>query len=127
MLIVADTHLSLYREPRVVSTTLRKEDRLFFCGLDCRNPTQVRNGLVSDICKGTLGKAEETVETVTILQHSTKRTTKAYKCRKQVTKLNEVCGAFSHSKILGPPDVLQAVPFSALKCQEAIKRGIFLT
>jgi len=116
-------------EIRAAPTELPQEDRLLFDGLDCRNPTMIRNGLVSDICEGekTLDKIDETVESVTILQHSTKRTTKAYKCKKRVTRLTEVCGAFSHSKILGPPDILQAVPFSAIDCQQTIQRGIFHT
>ena len=116
-------------EASATSTEIQKEDRLYFDGLDCRNPSMVRNGLVSDICKGdtTLGKVDEPVETVTIVQHSTKRITKAYKCKKRVTRLTEVCGAFSHSKILGPPDILQAVPFSAIDCQQTIQRGIFHT
>ena len=70
-------------EASAASIEIQKEDRLYFDGLDCRNPSMVRNGLVSDICKGdtTLGKVDDPVETVTIVQHSTKRTTKAYKCK----------------------------------------------
>ena len=95
-------------EASAAPTEIQKEDRLYFDGLDCRNPSMVRNGLVSDICKGDkiLGKVDDPVETVTIIQHSTKRTTKAYKCKKRVTRLTDVCGAFSHSKILCPPDIL---------------------
>ena len=51
---------------RAAPTEIQKEDRLYFDGLDCRNPSMVRNGLVSDICKGdkTLGKMDDPVETV---------------------------------------------------------------
>jgi hypothetical protein len=106
----------------------RRENKLLFDGLDCRSPTSVRNGLVTDICKGqkALGPVGHT-ETVVILQHATKRTAKAYRCQKKISRLQEVCGAFSHSKILGPPDILEPVPFSALDCQQTIKRGLYRT
>jgi hypothetical protein len=71
------------REPEEAKTNetltkTRQEKKLYFNGLDCRSPTSVRNGLVTDICKEP--DAPEllgTTETVVILQQATKRTAKA--------------------------------------------------
>ena len=121
------------REPEEAKTNetltkTRQEKKLYFNGLDCRSPTSVRNGLVTDICKEPdVTELLGTTETVVILQQATKRTAKAYRCRKKISRLLEVCGAFSHSKILGPPDILNPIPFSALDCQQTIKQGIYRT
>jgi hypothetical protein len=125
---VNETRSSRDTNTNIPSNPPKREEKLLFDGLDCRSPTSVRNGLVADICKGE--KAMDPVgqaEPVVILQHDTKRVAKAYRCRKRVSRLQEVCGAFSHSKILGPPDILEPVPFSALDCQQTIKRGLYRT
>ena len=114
---------------RSVPDVVRKHDKLAINGLDCRNPIKVRNGLVRNICqkKEAALPAPEPIEAVTILQRSTSRTTKAYRCTKLISKVITSCGSFIPTKIYGPPDILQAVPLSAMECQRSIKRRTFQT
>ena len=114
---------------RSVPDVDREHDRLAINGLDCRNPIKVRNGLVRNICqkKEAALPALEPIEAVTILQRSTSRTTKAYRCTKFISKVITSCGSFIPTKIYGPPDILQAVPLPAMECQRSIKRRAFQT
>jgi hypothetical protein len=90
--------------------------------LDCRTPTRVRSGLLTDVCGRAPKSDEGKEEDVVILQYSETRVLKAYRCKKKVSRINEICGAFSHSKILEPPDILKSVPFDSTVCQETLKR-----
>ena len=108
---------------------ITKDNRLLINGLDCRNPTRIRNGLVRNLCHidNQGPPAPEVVEAVTILQKSTNRITKAYRCKKYMSKLTTSCGSFIPDKMYGPPDILQEVPISSMDCQRAIKRRTFQT
>ena len=112
-----------------VPDVIMKKDRLAINGLDCRNPIKVRNGLVRNICQKeeAVSPAPEPIEAVTILQKSTSRITKAYRCTKHISKVITSCGSFIPTKIYGPPDILQAVPLSSMECQRSIKRRAFQT
>ena len=94
--------------------------------LDCRSPRSITSGLVSEICTTPKDTTEEDEEPVLLLQYSTKRTITGYKCTKMESRLTEVCGAFSHSKILSPPDILQPTLISPEECQTMVTRGIYL-
>lgn len=87
--------------------------------LDCRNPTAVRNGLVASVCNQSMLWQEEAAEQpMLILQYSTKHVVKAVRCEKLVSRLTEVCGSFSHTKLLFPPDIMQPEEFSPAECAQ---------
>ena len=102
-----------------------KPQSYFITGLDCRTPQSVKHGLLSDVCgTGNRDTAGDTAvpETVSILQYSTKHVVSGVKCTKRVSAINEICGSFSHSKILEPPDILASVHFPSTVCRDTVKR-----
>ena len=102
-----------------------KPKSYFITGLDCHTPQSVKHGLLSDVCgtgNGDTAGGTAVPETVSILQYSTKHEVSGVRCTKRVSAINEICGSFSHSKILEPPDILAAVPFPSTVCTDTVKR-----
>ena len=117
---------SVYAIPAVLNSGTT-QDRFTLNALDCLSPTQVRNGLMSSICNTTQAQPKTAkAQTVLILQYDTQRVITGYRCEKYVSRYEGVCGAFSHSKILSPPDVRTAVPFLAQDCATAIARSSYV-
>ena len=85
--------------------------------LDCRNPGRIRNGLVNWMCSN-YRTAEKKRESAVVLQYSTKRTVKGYKCTRVQSTFREICGAFSHSKLYEPPSILQPALISEEECSK---------
>ena len=94
-------------------------------GLDCRYPRSVKNGLLKHICQRDPEEPEEEMKGIILLQYSNLQNTRAVRCRRRETRLNAVCGAFSHTKILEPPDVLISAMITVEECQRAVHQGIF--
>ena len=97
-------------------------DTHFMNGLDCRSPHSIQNGLLSDVCGNYTDIELGPLEDVAILQYSTKHIVPAFRCEKKVSKLNMVCGSFSHSKIMSPPSILSPAPFTSTDCSATVKR-----
>ena len=103
------------------------QERFTMNALDCLSPTEVRNGLMDSVCNTTRSMlATSKPQTVLVLQYNTQRVIQGYKCEKFVSRYDAICGAFSHTKVLSPPDVRIAVPFLAHDCAIAIKRQSYI-
>ena len=112
--------------PAVLNSSTDQE-RYTMQALDCLTPTEVRNGLLSSVCNTTGSQATPSKpQTVLVLQYSTQRVIHGYKCEKFVSRYDAICGAFSHTKVLSPPDVRTPVPFPAQDCATAIKRQSYV-
>lgn len=108
--------------------TLPLTDRGLFSidALDCRNPRQIRTGLLSNICE-TNAVAEPTEkEDVLILQYADKKTINGYRCQKSASRVREICGSFSHSKIFEPMDILDPMPITAEECEGMVHRWTYV-
>ena len=53
---------------------------------------------------------------MTVIQFNPIRKFKGIKCEKRVSAITAVCGAFSHSKLVAPPDVLMPVIVTQKEC-----------
>ena len=62
-----------------------------------------------------------------VLQYNPTRKFKAIKCEKRVSTLTAVCGAFSHSKLVEPPDVLKPVKIPKQDCIDAASTKLITT
>ena len=112
--------------PAVLNSSTDQE-RFTMSALDCLSPTEVRNGLMSSVCNTTRSQSTTSKpQTVLVLQYNTQRVIQGYKCEKFVSRYEAICGAFSHTKVLSPPDVRAAVPFLAQDCATAIKRQSYI-
>jgi hypothetical protein len=58
-----------------------------------------------------------TAGTYTVVQRNPNRKFKAVKCEKKISTITAVCGAFSHSKLITPPDILLPVQVSMRECR----------
>ena len=105
----------------------RGQDELSMSALDCRHPSSVQSGLLQTICK-TPEQHEEakTSESVLLLQRATTRVLPAVRCEKRITRLMQVCGSFSHSKIMEPLDVQVPTAISPEECERAVKRLVYV-
>ena len=118
--------LGWYQVSEGVRTTPNDVNKRLMSALDCRHPRSVTNGLTAQVCESKQAQVEEKEQSVMILYSSTKHAVSATRCEKRVTRLTEVCGSFSHSKILGPPDILQEEVFDPAVCQSSIERLVYL-
>ncbi len=57
----------------------------------------------------------------TLVQQTTTRKFRGVKCAKKISTITAICGAFSHSKLVTPPDVLMPVSMTAKECMEIIQ------
>ena len=87
--------------------------------LDCRRPTKIQTGLVSDVCGNLtkLGDEDKVMENTLILQKSKVQVLKAVRCKKQYNRYLMYCGAYSHMKLVESPSVHEPVPFTVDNCQ----------
>ena len=109
-----------------VRTTPDDLDKKEIDALDCRHPQKVQTGLLSQVCTGKdQGEIESTEQNVLILYSSTRHSVPAVRCEKRVSRLAMVCGSFSHSKILSPPDILQAQIFKPEDCRDIVGRRLY--
>lgn len=63
----------------------------------------------------------------TIIQHSPIRKFKGTKCEKKVSTITAVCGAFSHSKLVTPMDILTPVMINEKDCLEMYRSQMVTT
>ena len=104
-------------------STTTSQKRLSVDAIDCRHPKAIRTGLISSICSPHTEQDVQPAQPVLLLQYSTKRVVKAYRCEKRETRVREVCGFSSHSKLFSPPDILAPVPYGQNQCQQTVIRG----
>ena len=93
--------------------------------LDCRFPKSVKTGLLSQICRNNKEEQKEDVRDVLLLQYSLSHVAKAVRCCQRESRLNAIWGAFSHTKVLEPPDILIPAMFSVEDCNRAVHQGIY--
>lgn len=62
-----------------------------------------------------------------VLQLNPVRKFKAIRCEKKISSLTAVCGAFSHSKLVEPPDVLKPVPVPKQDCIDVSQTKLVTT
>lgn len=93
--------------------------------LDCRHPIAIKSGLVSEVCANATSQATGKEEEVFILQYSTESITKGYRCTRRVSSVYEICGAFSHTKVLMPPSILEPETITSQECQLIKERGTY--
>ena len=86
--------------------------------MDYRQPTKIQSGLVDDICgKPTNTTSERITQDVIVLQSSGTRVITATRCKKQAHRILMYCGAYSHMKLIEPPDVHRDEEFTKEACK----------
>jgi hypothetical protein len=63
----------------------------------------------------------------TVVQFNPIRKVKGMKCEKRISTITAVCGAFSHSKLVAPPDILSPVMVTEQECKEVIRTQLLTT
>jgi hypothetical protein len=63
---------------------------------------------------------------VTVIQKNPSRKFKGIRCAKKISTITAICGAFSHNKLVAPPDVLMPVPVLQKDCALA-SQSLFWT
>ena len=104
----------------------QNSEELTISGLDCTEPVSVQSGLLKQLCQATSEQDERSPQEVIILQRSNVRILHAIKCERKVSRLTEVCGSFSHSKISEPLDILVDKPIDPEDCQRTSARLVFI-
>ena len=94
--------------------------------LDCRYPDKISNGLYKSICQEEEDK-EGLTEEVVVLQQSDQQVLPAFKCTKVESRFKEVCGAFSHTKLYNPPQILQQVIITPTVCDQMAQYHSYVT
>ena len=107
-------------------STTDKQKTLYIPGIDCRHPRSIRTGLISSICSHQAEPDVPPAMTTLLLQYSTKRIIRAYRCEKRETTIREVCGFSSHSKLFSPPDILAPVEFGPAACKQTVLGGSYV-
>ena len=111
---------------RGVRTTPQNLERRPMTALDCRSPQSVQTGLVSQVCDSESQAEVETDEQeVLILYSSSKHAVHAVRCEKYLSRIYMVCGSFSHSKILSPPDIMEPETFDPAICKSTMERRVY--
>jgi hypothetical protein len=64
---------------------------------------------------------------MTVIQFNPARRFKGVKCEKRISTITAVCGAFSHSKLVAPPDVLMPVNMPQRECAMAAQSSFLTT
>ena len=93
--------------------------------LDCRHPTQIRNGLLVSLCNSTKFDKEGTDVPTLILKHDSKHVVNAVRCEKVISRMTLICGAFSHTKLVSPMDILEPIPFKQEDCYSTIMHRMY--
>ena len=93
--------------------------------LDCRFPKSIKSGLLEQICNRDQEVQQAEAKEVLLLQYSKRQVVKAVRCQRRETRLNAICGAFSHNKLLEPPDILIPAMFTVQDCATAVHTGLY--
>ena len=64
---------------------------------------------------------------MTVVQYNVQRKFKGIRCAQRVLSITAVCGAFSHTKLVAPPDVLQPQMVPQRECAEMSQSFILTT
>jgi len=111
---------------RSVRTTPQNLERRPMTALDCRTPQAVQTGLVSQVCdSGSQAEVETEEQEVLILYSSNKHAVRAVRCEKYLSRIYMICGSFSHTKLLSPPDILSPIPFDPAVCKSTMERRVY--
>ena len=110
-------HCKMYTDSKIVEA---------INSLDCRVPDRVSNGLYQNVCRE--GQPKKVLkEQVVVLQRSDQQILHAFKCIKIESRFNEVCGAFSHTKLYSPPQILQPVTMKPSTCEQMARYHSYVT
>ena len=94
--------------------------------LDCRTPVSVSYGMVADVCVNATDEVASRTEEVYVMQRALQLTVKGHRCTRRVTSVYEVCGAFSHSKIMQPPSILEPEMLGMDECAKMRDHGVYV-
>ena len=90
--------------------------------LDCRYGHQVKHNDIRSVCEPPLGNTKPNISYTSILQQVDHQEKEAYVCEKRTSKLQEVCGVFSYSK-LASFSIGDVEPVNPVDCIEAVHQG----
>lgn len=93
--------------------------------LDCRKPVSIKHGMIADICQNATMNSTGKMEEVYVMQRASQVTVKGHRCTRRVTSVYEVCGAFSHSKLMQPPSILEPEMLSMEDCLKMRDHSIY--
>lgn len=62
-----------------------------------------------------------------VIQYDARKRFKAVRCQRKVSTITAICGAFSHSKLVEPPDVLKPEKVTQQWCRDAATSGLITT
>ena len=92
--------------------------------LDCRYGHQVKHNDIRSVCEPPQGNTKPNISYTSILQQVDHQEKEAFVCEKVTSKLQEVCGVFSYSK-LPSFSIGDVKPVNPVDCIEAvIKRKV---
>ena len=99
-----------------------------FEAVDCSNPSRFRASNLRTICDhdgdSWNGKTEVNAA---LLQRLDQRTIRAVQCEQRTSLTDVVCSVWSHSKVLGAPDIERREPFDADKCRRTVERKTYIS
>lgn len=105
--------------------SLQEGGQLALTAIDCENANEITSVKMADVCN--IDKREkylnQTIE-ATLLQKIESHLVTGFRCKKLETKIQAICGLFSHTKLYTPPQVLEPVQSSIEECSKALKNGI---
>ena len=94
--------------------------------LDCRTPSHIISWEWGSLCAPTSQIQDEDTENVLILQMVPEKLVKAGRCERRTSRFTLFCGAFSHSKLSLPPDILKSEPLSISECKTLVEHNVYM-
>ena len=112
----------------IVPTTSGQQQTVRLSALDCRHPKKAIYSLKRKICNVTTDQiTEQPPQPVMIVTQARTQELRAFRCEKSVTTMTSICGAYSHNKLIAPPDILRPTPVSEDECRTAATAGFVST
>ena len=85
--------------------------------MDCRAPSSIQSIATADTCQGRKRSTQVlSSHQILLLQRIDETVRTGVRCRKFKTTLDLICGSFSHSKLMMPPDVLKPASVTEAEC-----------
>ena len=110
---------------RGVNNIIVDDNTLTLEALDCKH-NQVLYGKIDEFCYGTQQQPpKERTQHIVIAQQVEKTVTKAIKCTKTVSQMNQMCASWSHMKLLQPPVYNAVEEISIAACKQIYATGVY--
>jgi len=123
--LVLGWYCCLYSTQAAIQSSVRQHT---IKALDCRSPTRVLSWSWGQMCtEPKEGFNTDFVDKVDVmlLQEDTMKKIRAGRCSRRTTRLVLYCGAYSHSKLTMPPDILQYEPLTLDQCQTLVHSNTY--